>query len=196
MIKVSNTALIPAFIAALMIAGCSQKTVELEAGQTPGLKNPSIRVQAKRNPPDIKGASFGWGVEVYKIPEEFKGTIAAASNRIKTSLSKQLISKGMRLVDKEPDYLVSFGVGTACEINEDEIDEAYLDLIGNKLNNEPSELSYKQGVMIVDVVARESKELLWRGAVMAEVDMEWPEERKHERSDAVARELLKYFPEP
>lgn len=178
------------------ITGCSQKSLDIEVGDTPGLRNPALRIMVRRKTPDLKGATFGWGVQIYKIPKEFNDTITAISKRITSSLSKQLIAKGMRYVDKEPDYLISFGVGTADAIDEDEIDEAYLDLIGNKLNVEPSELYYKQGVMIVDVVERKSETLMWRGAIMAEVDTAWPEERKQERCDGAAYELLKCYPHP
>jgi len=179
-----------------IFSGCSQKTIEIEAKDTPGLKNPAIRIQVKRETPELKGATYGWGAQIYKIPKDRKTSIAAISKQITGSLSKQLAAKGMRYAEKDSDYIISFGIGTAGSIDEDEIDEVYLDLIGNRLNEETSELYYKQGVMIVDVVERKTKTLMWRGAIMAEIDMEWPEERKQERSDAVARELLKCYPHP
>jgi hypothetical protein len=155
-----------------------------------------MRIQVKHDTPDLKNATFGWGLQVYKIPQEFNDSLATISKRITGSLLKQLVAKGMRYAESDPDYLISFGIGTAGEIDEDEIDAAYMDLIGNKLNEEPSELYYKQGVMIIDVVERKSKTLMWRGAIMAEIDMKWPEERKQERCDAVTRELLKCYPRP
>ncbi len=183
-------------IALTSLSGCSQKTIEIKANDTPGLANPSLRIQVKRNTPALKGATFGWGVQIYKIPKKFSGSIAAISKRLTSSLQTQLIAKGMRFTDNNPDYLISFGVGTAGEINENEINEAYLDLIGNKLSEEPSELYYKQGVMIVDVVENASKKLVWRGAIMAEINTEWPEERKQERCDTAIHELLKCYPRP
>jgi hypothetical protein len=51
-------------------------------------------------------------------------------------------------------------------------------------------------VVIVDVVDRKAKQLLWRGAIMVEIDLSWPSERKQERCTAAINELLRYYPRP
>lgn len=51
-------------------------------------------------------------------------------------------------------------------------------------------------MLIVDVVDRKAKHLMWRGAILAEIDMAWPETRKQERCDAAVGELLRLFPRP
>ena len=53
-----------------------------------------------------------------------------------------------------------------------------------------------RGVLILDVVARKSGRLIWRGAIMAEIDLAWPEARKQERCDMAVGELLRYYPRP
>ena len=58
------------------------------------------------------------------------------------------------------------------------------------------DLHYERGALIVDLVDREAKHLIWRGAILAEIDMTWPEARKQERCDAAVAELMRSFPRP
>ena len=59
-----------------------------------------------------------------------------------------------------------------------------------------TQMHYKRGVLVLDVVERISGTLLWRGAIMADIDMNWPEERKQERCNAAVKALLQHYPRP
>jgi hypothetical protein len=91
---------------------------------------------------------------------------------------------------------VSYALASGAEIDDEELNKAYGDILDAPAAGEETDLHYKRGVLILDIVDRKSKHLLWRGAIMAEIDMSWPEERKQERCNAAVRELLRHYPHP
>jgi len=190
-----------AFISILMfitvaISGCSQKKSVFKPDNTPGLTQPSVHVQVIKEGIPVKETTFGWGMSMFRIPEKYGISLATLNTRITTSLTKELTAKGMRFKADAPDYYISYAVAFGAEIHEVELDNAYRDLLKGHLEHEQSDLFYKQGVMIIDVVERKEKTLLWRGAILAQPDKNWPEERKQERCDTAVHEVIKYFPKP
>jgi hypothetical protein len=198
MMKYLNTlAVISLLIAgSVTTIGCSQKTAAFEPDNTPGLANPSIHIKIIKENIPVKGTSYGWGVSMFRIPEKFGVSLSDLGTRISASLTKELTAKEMQFSENEPDYYISYAIAFASEIHEVELDNAYDGLLEGELAHEQSDLYYKQGVLIIDVVSRKDKTLLWRGAILAEPDMEWPEKRKQERCDTAVHEVLKYFPKP
>jgi len=192
-----NLALISTLITgSITTTGCSQKSVDFKPDNTPGLTNPSIHIQVIKNNIPIKESTFGWGMSMFRIPEKYGVSLTDISTKITTSLTKELTAKGMRYKENDSDYLISYAIAFASEIHEVELDQAYENLLKGQLAHEQSDLFYKQGVLVIDVVSRKDKTLLWRGAILAEPDKDWPEERKQERCDTAVHEVLKYFPKP
>ena len=58
------------------------------------------------------------------------------------------------------------------------------------------QLDYHQGALIVDFVHSESRQLLWRGAIIADVSMDVSERDKDRRVRHALRVLLAHFPRP
>lgn len=73
--------------------------------------------------------------------------------------------------ESDPDVLVSYALAAAGEINDDELNRAYSDLLDAPAGGKEAGLYYKRGVLILDLVDRKSKHSLWRGAIMAAIDM-------------------------
>ena len=188
--------LIVAATGAFCLFGCSQKALTFKANAVAGLKNPSLHIltdSAKEAP--VTG-SFGWGYCFFRVASTQGLNLSAIDERLHRAQRAEFTRKGLTFKESEPDVLVSYALASGSEIDDEELNRAYGSLLDAPAGDKESALHYKRGVMIVDVVDRKSKHLLWRGAIMAEIDLSWPEERKQERCDAVVVELLRYYPHP
>jgi len=178
------------------LIGCSQKVMTFTGNSLAGLENFSIHIladQAKAAP--VKG-SFGWGHSLFKVASLPDLKLSVIDERLHIALSSAFAKKGMTFKDSESDLLISYALASGAEIDDEELNKAYGTLLEMPAATQESSLHYKCGVLIVDVVDRKSKHLLWRGAIMAEIDLNWPEERKQERCNAAVGELLRYYPHP
>jgi hypothetical protein len=161
-----------------------------------GLRNPSIRILTDRAQKAPLSGSFGWGYCFFRVPQIPGLNLSVIDERMHNALQSGLTRKGLTFSESEPDVLVSYALAAGAEIDDEELNKAYGDLLIAPVAGKDEELHYKRGVLIVDVVDRKSKHLLWRGAIMAEIDMTWPEERKQERCNAAVGELLRHYPRP
>jgi hypothetical protein len=184
---------------ALVVAalfGCSQKVMTFKGNSLAGLENFSIHIladQAKEAP--VKG-SFGWGHSLFKVASLPDLNLSVIDERLHRAMSAGFTTKGMTFKDSESDLLVSYALASGAEIDDEELNKAYDAKLEIPVADPASALHYKRGVLVVDVVERKSKHLLWRGAIMAEINLNWPEERKQERCNAAVGELLRYYPHP
>ena len=62
--------------------------------------------------------------------------------------------------------------------------------------NPQQQLQYRRGTLIVDIAETKTKHLLWRGAIMADVDLSVSEDQKRLRTEGAIEELLKHYPKP
>ncbi len=175
--------------------GCSQKAVTFHAGTLVGMKNPSIHILRDRALPDTVSGTFGWGLCLFRLEQHPDLNLSAIDQRLRNALQSGLTRKGLTFSEKEPDILVSYALAAGSEITEAELNRAY---VGTLVAPEAAEsdLFYKRGVLILYIVDRKAKHLLWRGAIMADFDLSWPEERRQERCDAAVGELLSHYPNP
>ena len=181
---------------AACLFGCSQKALTFKADALAGLKNPSLHILADRAKEAPVSGSFGWGYCFFKVASSPDVNLSAVDERLHRALRAELTRKGLTFKESEPDVLVSYALANSAEIDDEELNRALGTRLDAPVGDPESALHYKRGVMILDVVDRKTKHLLWRGAMMAEIDLSWPEERKQERCDAVAGELLRYYPHP
>jgi len=176
--------------------GCSQKALTFKANALAGLKDSSIHIRADRAKEAPVTGSFGWGYCFFRVASAPGLNLSAVDERLHRALLTELTRKGLVFKESEPDVLVSYALASGAEIDDEELNLAYGSLLEASASDKEEALYYKRGVVIVDVVERKSKRLLWRGAIMAEVDLSWPEERKQERCDAAIGGLLRYYPKP
>ena len=118
------------------------------------------------------------------------------NKRLHSAMHDELSSKGLIFTESEPELLVSYTVAAGSDIDADELNQAYGEMIDPILLTMQTQMHYKRGVLVLDVVERASGTLLWRGAIMAEIDLNWPEERKQERCNAAVKALLQHYPHP
>lgn len=176
--------------------GCAQKVMTFKGDSLAGLENFSIHIladQAKEAP--VTG-SFGWGHSLFKVASMPDLNLSVIDERLHRALSSSFTRKGLSFKETDSELLVSYALASGAEIDDEELNKAYGAGLEMPAADPASALHYKRGVLIVDVVDRKSKHLLWRGAIMAEIDLNWPEERKQERCNAAVGELLRYYPHP
>jgi hypothetical protein len=161
-----------------------------------GLENFSIHILADRSKEAPVTGSFGWGHSLFKVASMPDLNLSMIDERLHLALISAFTKKGLTLKESEADLLVSYALASGAEINDEELNNAYGALLEMPVADKESALHYKRGVLIVDVVERKSKHLLWRGAIMADIDLSWPEERKQVRCNAAVGELLRYYPHP
>ncbi len=181
---------------AVCLFGCSQKALSFKANALAGIKTPSIHVLTDRAKEAPVSGSFGWGYCFFKVAGLPGANLSAIDERLHASLRAELARKGLVFKASEPDVLVSYALADGAAIDDEELNRAYGELLDVPASDPASALYYKRGVLVLDIVERKAKHLLWRGAIMAEIDMSWPEERKQERCNAVIGELLRYYPHP
>jgi hypothetical protein len=187
--------LITAACAACLL-GCASDSEPLKPISVAGLKNPSIRILVDRSQKAPVVGSFGWGYCFFRVEQTPDLNLSAVNERLHLALRSELARKGLTFSDSNPDIIVSYALASGAEIDDEELNKAYGDILNAPAAGEETDLHYKRGVLVLDIVDRKSKHLLWRGAIMAEIDMAWPEERKQERCEAVISELLRHYPRP
>jgi hypothetical protein len=140
--------------------------------------------------------TIGFGVSVFRVEPSPDLNLARVDGRLRQALRAGLEKKGFTYTEETPDYLVSYALASGADLDEAELNRAYGEVIeGLGTGTDASgSLYYRRGVLIVDFVDRKAKRLLWRGAILAEIDMTWPEVRKQERCDVAVLELLRFFP--
>jgi hypothetical protein len=188
--------LLVAVAGAVCLFGCSRKTLTFKADSLAGIKNPSIHILADRALPATVSGTFGWGLCLFRLEHHPELNLSAIDLRLRNALQAELTRKGLSFSEKEPDVLVSYALAAGSEITEAELNRAYGGSLVMPAADPETALYYKRGVLILDLVDRKAKHLLWRGAIMADFDMSWPEERKQERCDAAVGELLRHYPKP
>ena len=193
--KFGMSLLMIAAVAACLL-GCTSDSTTLKPGPLAGLKNPSVRILVDRVQNAPVSGSFGWGYCFFRVAQIPDLNLSAVDERLHNAMRSELTRKGLVFAETEPDVLVSYALASGAEIDDEELNKAYGDVLDAPAAGKETDLHYKRGVLVLDIVDRKSKHLLWRGAIMAEIDMSWPEERKQERCDAAIGALLRCYPHP
>ena len=181
---------------AAVLIGCASRAVTVQPASLVGMKNPSIHILTDRSREAPLKGTFGWGYCLFRVDPKSEGQLGPLGERLQRALLATFSAKGLMFAESEPDLLVSYALAGDASINESELSSAYGELLTKPLDAAESGLHYKRGVFILDVLERRTRHLLWRGAIMADFDLSWPEERKQERCDAAIAELLRHYPAP
>jgi hypothetical protein len=176
--------------------GCRTSPQSLTAEPMIGLENPSIHIMVKESQVPPTTGAFGWGFSMLKIPQDLGISLSTVNTRLHNAMLTEMSDKGLVFDETKPDLIISYALTAGGEIHTDELHQAYGDMIDPAFLEMETDLHYKHGVLILDVVERTSGVLLWRGAIMADIDMTLPEEQKQERCNAAVKELLQHYPQP
>lgn len=188
--------ILAAAVCAVGLIGCARKTLTFQPAPLSGLKNPSIHILSDGSKGAPVTGSFGWGYSLFRVAQSPSNQLSVVAERLQRALQATLVGKGLAFAEAEPDLLVSYALASDAAIDASDLNHAYGDLLKAPVVVAETALHYKRGVLILDVAERATGRLLWRGAIMAEFDLSWPEERRQERCDAVIAELLSHYPKP
>lgn len=184
---------------ALLWAGCSSTTVHRESAPIVGLRNPSVHFVVDNTQKLPVAGTFDWGFAVFRVANLPELDLSVVDQRIHGSLEKTLSAKGFTKTNASPDFLVSYALANNAAIDEKTLNGAYDGMVQSPpyvSGNDQKPLQYRRGSLIIDIVDAKTKHLLWRGAIMAEIDMGLTEEQKQRRCNDVIAELLKHYPKP
>jgi hypothetical protein len=162
------------------------------------LVNPAFHTIVSDEHPVPREGTFDFDTRVFNIDYTEEIDLAAMDERIVGALTAELERKGYERDTEDPDLLVSYAVAIDSSLAASDLNAAYADEFPVSVPEpEPGqELEYQQGAVIVDFVDGRSRTLLWRGSIMAEVDMDVTEREKHRRARYGAGILLRHFPAP
>ena len=194
--KLVRLALFGTALGAACLVGCLQQEISFKGNTLPGIEKFSVHILAARAKESPVTGSFGWGHSFFKVPNVPGLDLSGLDDRLHCALLSAFTDKGLTFKESGSDLLVSYALAGGTEIDAEELNKAYGIRLEADASEQAPDLHYKRGVVIVDVVDRKAKQLLWRGAIMVEIDLSWPAERKQERCTAAINELLRYYPHP
>jgi hypothetical protein len=191
----------PLFLAGLLIfSACSSTTVrQEECAPIVGLRNPSIHFVVDNTRKLPVTGSFDWGIAIYRIGDVPGVNLSKADQLIHESLKKALTQKGFVKTEAEPELLVSYALTSGAGLNEKTLNDAYegaVEAPPTVSGDTQHPMQYRRGALIIDIVQAKTKRLLWRGAIMAEIDLKLDEGQKRARCEGAVGELLKHYPRP
>jgi hypothetical protein len=184
----------------LGFAACSPQTVHQDAPVPAivGLRNSSVRFLVDNTRKLPVAGTFDWGYTIFRVRNLPEFDLSAVDQRIHAALQQKLAAKGFVKTSANPDLLVSYAVASDASLDEKTLNEAYEGAVLSPpgAGNDQESLRYRRGTLIIDIVETKTKHLLWRGAIMADVQLGVTEQEKQLRSQAVVAELLKNYPKP
>jgi hypothetical protein len=181
------------------LSACSATTVHRDSAPIVGLRNPSVHFLVDNTRALPAAGSFDWGFAVFRVADLPGINLSAVDKLIHESLQKVLTEKGFVKTETGPELLVSYALASGSGIDETTLNGAYdgaLQAPPSASGNARQPLQYRRGTLIIDIVETQTKHLLWRGAIMADVDLSVSEEQKRLRCEGAVGELLKHYPKP
>ena len=118
---------------------------------------------------------------------------------LRASVDEELAREGMRLVTRDPDFLVSCHVIVEGKI---EVDDWGYSYAARKRYRNPKGFGmveveqYDKGTLIIDFLTPGTKELIWRGEAQAGLDPKRTPEKGGEIGAKAVKKILSHFPPP
>ncbi|NUM77677.1 DUF4136 domain-containing protein [candidate division KSB1 bacterium] len=134
-------------------------------------------------------------------PTNATGSVQAAlqrnslmDKRIKESVDRYLAVKGYATNTDRPDFLVLYHVGAQDKINVTDWGYGY-GRYGRWYGGRGVEVhQYQEGTLILDIIAAESRQLVWRGFAAGTIDPNASLETRKRKLDEVIAKVLAEFP--
>ena len=104
--------------------------------------------------------------------------------RVKNAVDSQLAAKGVRRDSESPDFLIAYQV-----ITKDRVRVRNYTFISDKKFE-----TYEDGALVLDFVAPDGKNLLWRGVAERTLDSNPTPEKTDKRINEAVEKILKEFP--
>ena len=161
-------------------------------------RNPSMRILVDPNQQIPQSGSYAWGPHYYRVQSDKNVDLEAVDERLRSSVKKELHRRGYEQTEEDPTLIVSFAAGLDAELDEMSLNKAYGDEFSCPLpaGKVGENRTYNKGTLVIDVMDAKTKKLCWRGAILADIDMNATKKEKDCRVKKAVRTLLDQFPKP
>ena len=164
------------------------------------LESPSLHVMVNSEAQIPLAGTFAWGPKLFKAPPAVELDRAAVDQRLRQAIRAKLQTQGFELADPGAPATVHVGYAVAVDasLDEAELNEAHGDefRFSFELDEPGQQRTYREGVLVIDVVGASTQTLLWRGALLAQISMGVDESAKVARTTQAVDLLLDAFPAP
>lgn len=162
------------------------------------LTNPSIHIMVSDRYPAPQRGTYDFESKLFKIDDSVEFELAAVDARITAALEAELERRGFVRDRDKPDLRLSYAVAADAAISQADLNAAYADEFPIEVPAPPSgaRFDYHRGVLICDFVDDGSRNLLWRGAIQADISANAGEDTKKRRVRQAVQTLLQHFPRP
>jgi hypothetical protein len=139
--------------------------------------------------------TYAWVPGPQEVTGDKRLDNALVDRRIRNAIGAQLRSKGYTTSgDKQPDFYVAYHAGMK-DLMKGSSTQHYIGDFAHGTHTTISDIQpYKEGGLLVDIVDAASKQLIWRGSGVAEVDAGMSPEERDKRINDVVRAMLSHFP--
>jgi hypothetical protein len=131
--------------------------------------------------------TYDWMASLEEAPrsaEEALEQNTLIDTRVKNAVDTELVTKGLRRDPKSPDFLIAYQISTKDKVRV----KNYTFVSDKRLQ------TYEEGTLVLDFVAPNGKDLLWRGVAQRTLDSR-PTPAKTDKSiNGAVQEILKGFP--
>ena len=111
------------------LTGCYTKPQTLSTESLAGTANPSVHIMVREaQEPPVTG-SFGWGYCLLKVKPNAGTSLSLINKRLHSAMHDELGSKGLIFTESQPELLVSYTVAAGSDIDADELNQAYGDML-------------------------------------------------------------------
>ena len=127
--------------------------------------------------------AYDWMPQPPEAPGEVDGN-SLIDGRVKAAVNTQLAAKGVRRDSQNPDFLIVYQVST-----KDRVRVRNYTFISDKKFE-----TYEDGALVLDFVAPNGKDLLWRGVAERTLDSNPTLEKIDKRINEAVEKILEGFP--
>lgn len=185
----------------LALAACSSTAKHEETSVPPivGLRGASVQFLVDNTRKLPLTGTYDWGHTVFRVADLPDIDLTAVDQRIHDALQQTLAAKGFVKTNGNAELLVSYALASGVGITEKTLNGAYEGSVSappTVSKDSGQSVEYRSGTLILDIVETKTKRLLWRGAIVAEIELGISEAEKQERCQAVVAELLNNYPQP
>ena len=137
---------------------------------------------------DLAGLrTYDWMPQPSEASRDASGAVDRNSlidTRVKNAVNSQLAAKGVRRDSQNPDFLIAYQVTT-----KDKVRVRNYTFISDKKFE-----TFEEGALVLDFVAPNGKDLLWRGVAERTLDSNPTPKKTDKRISQAVEKILKGFP--
>ena len=181
-------------VLALIAAGCvTQQTPDISMMRIQpqpaivGVTTPGVTVPA--------GAAFAWLPESIDFHKDQRLQGSKLQSMIEQGIKQNLQDMGYRFVDSvsKSDFSIGYTAALESALNDDEIMRRFGLLPGSSIATIGS-AEYEKGSLIIYVMNASSRDVVWRSAVQAGVDLSAGDAERKQRLGSLLKDMFLTFP--